>query len=49
MIPYSGRYVLYRILKVRENDYVICGDNRYRKEYGITDQHINGVLTSVCS
>ena len=25
----SGQYVLHRILKVREDDYVICGDNRY--------------------
>ena len=43
----SGQYVLHRVLKVRENDYVICGDNRYCKEYGITDRHIIGVLTSV--
>lgn len=43
----SGQYVLHRILKVRDNDYVICGDNRYGKEYGITDRHIIGVLTSV--
>ena len=43
----SGQYVLHRVLKVRENDYVICGDNRYYKEYGITDRHIIGVLTAV--
>ena len=43
----SGQYVLHRILKVRENDYVICGDNRWSKEYGITDRHIIGVLTGV--
>lgn len=43
----SGQYVLHRILKVRENDYVICGDHCYRKEYGITDRHIIGVLTAV--
>ena len=43
----NGRYVLHRILKVREHDYVICGDNRYRREYGITDRHIIGVLTAV--
>ena len=43
----SGQYVLHRILKVREQDYIICGDNRYCKEYGITDRHIIGVLTSV--
>lgn len=41
----SGQYVLHRILKVRKNDYVICGDNRWKLEYGITDQNIIGVLT----
>ena len=43
----SGQYVLHRILKVRENDYVICGDNRWNKEYGVTDRHIIGILTGV--
>lgn len=43
----SGQYVLHRILKVRENDYVICGDNRCNREYGITDKHIIGVLTGI--
>ncbi len=43
----SGQYVLHRILKVRKNDYVICGDNRWQKEYGITDRHIIGVLTGI--
>lgn len=43
----SGQYVLHRILKVREQDYVISGDNRYQKEYGITDRHIIGVLTGI--
>ena len=43
----SGQYVLHRVLRVREHDYVICGDNRWSKEYGITDRHILGVLTAV--
>lgn len=43
----SGQYVLHRILKVRKQDYVICGDNRYHREYGITDGHIIGVLTGI--
>ena len=43
----SGQYVLHRILKVRKNDYVICGDNRWNKEYSITDKHIIGVLTGI--
>ena len=43
----SGQYVLHRILKVRESDYVICGDNRVSCETGITDAHVIGVLTAV--
>ena len=43
----SGQYVLHRILQVRETDYVICGDNRWQKEYGITDRHIIGVMTGI--
>lgn len=43
----SGQYVLHRILKVRSSDYVLCGDNRTKKEYGITDRHIIGVLTGI--
>ncbi len=43
----NGQYVLHRILKVREKDYVICGDNRWRREYGIDDRHVIGVLRTV--
>lgn len=43
----GGRYVLHRIIKVRENDYVIVGDNCRRLEYGITDADILGRLTAV--
>lgn len=43
----AGRYILHRVLKVRENDYIICGDHCTRREYGITDEQIIGVLTGV--
>ncbi len=43
----SGQYVLHRVLRVRENDYVLCGDNRWHRETGITDRHVIGVLTAV--
>jgi len=42
----SGAYVLHRIVKVCENDYVILGDNCLNKEYGIKDEDIIGVLRS---
>ena len=41
------QYVLHRVVKVRENDYIILGDNCLRKEYGIKDSQIIGVLTSL--
>ncbi len=40
-------YVLHRVLSVRNDDYVICGDNRWCCERGINDRHIIGVLTAV--
>ena len=43
----SGQYVLHRVLKVREHDYVICGDHSWGREKGITDRHIIGILTAV--
>jgi len=42
----SGAYVLHRVVKVSENDYVILGDNCLNKEYGIKDDDIIGVLAS---
>ena len=38
-------YVLHRVIEVRENDYVLLGDNCIKKEYGITDSDIIGVMT----
>lgn len=40
----NGRYILHRIVKVLPDSYIIRGDNCRRKEYGITDQDIIGVL-----
>ena len=42
----SGKYVLHRVLKVRGDGYVLCGDNQWKREYGITDRQIIGVLTA---
>ena len=43
----GNKYILHRVLKVRPRDYVICGDHNIRREYGITDDHILGVMTRV--
>jgi len=41
------KYILHRIIEVRPTDYVIVGDHNYRKEYGITDDHILGKMVRV--
>ena len=43
----SGGYVLHRIINVRDEDYVLCGDFCWQKEPGIRDEQILGVLTHV--
>ena len=42
----SGQYVLHRIVKVCSDSYVLCGDNRWRREHGVLDEQIIGVLTA---
>lgn len=37
-------YILHRVVRVRERDYAIRGDNTYRLETGITDTDVLGVL-----
>ena len=41
----KGRYMMHRIVEVRDRDYVILGDNCMNKEYCITDADILAVLT----
>lgn len=43
----NGKYIMHRVLWVRKHDYLICGDNQWRIERGITDRHIIGVLEAV--
>ncbi len=40
-----NKYVLHRVIEVRQNDYVILGDNCINKEYGISDKDIIGIMT----
>jgi signal peptidase I len=42
----NNDYILHRIIKVLPDSYVMRGDNRMDKEYGIKDEDIIGVLTS---
>lgn len=42
----TGKYILHRVVKVRPDGYVLCGDNQWRREYGVTDAQVIGVLTA---
>ena len=41
------KYILHRVIKMREKDYVIVGDHNIWREWGITDAQILGVMTRV--
>lgn len=41
----DGRHVLHRVIRVREHDYIIRGDNCAYTEVGITDNDIIGRLS----
>ena len=43
----NGDYVVHRVLRVDKDSYVICGDNCFRREYGIKEEQIKGVLTGI--
>lgn len=40
----DGQYVLHRILKVYQEGYVICGDNRFQREYPVPHTWVIGVM-----
>lgn len=40
----DGTYVLHRIIGVKKNSYILCGDNQFTKEYNVTDEMIIGVM-----
>ncbi len=43
----NGQFVLHRIVGVDKAGYVLCGDNQWVKEHGITENQIIGVMTAL--
>ena len=44
----DGAFVLHRIIKVNnDGTYILCGDNQFIKETGITDNEMIGVVTDI--
>ena len=45
--PFHGKYVLHRIIKVKDGLYTLRGDNRIACEKNVKEDEIVGVLTGV--
>ena len=43
--PSTGKYVCHRIIKIKNGNFLICGDNQWQREYGIKESDIIGILT----
>ena len=43
----NGQFVIHRVISVKKNSYVMCGDNQVIPEYNISDRHIIGIVTSI--
>lgn len=43
----NGQFVLHRVVKIKNGEYVMCGDNQVALEYGITDSHILAKMKAV--
>ena len=43
----NGQYVMHRIIGSDSQGFILCGDNRYDKEYAVRNEQILGVLTAV--
>lgn len=43
----SGQFVLHRIIKVRKDDYVVCGDGQFIPEYNVTDDMIIAKVSGI--
>ena len=43
----DGHFVLHRIVGKDEKGYILCGDNQWKKEYGILERHIIAVVKTV--
>lgn len=43
----NGVFVLHRVIAVKEKEYIMCGDNQWVKETGVTDDMVIGVVCAI--
>ena len=44
---HDGSFVLHRVVDVRGNMYVMCGDNQFEREYPVSDSQIIGIVSKI--
>ena len=40
----DGQFVLHRVVSIRSDGYVMCGDNQYSREYGVKKEDILAIV-----
>ena len=43
----NGSFILHRIIKVKKDGYVLCGDNQWLAEHGIKMNDVIGIVTEI--
>ncbi len=43
----DGHFVLHRVIGIDSDGYILCGDNQWVKEFGITNNNIIGVVVEI--
>ena len=36
----NGTFVLHRVIEIKNGEYIMCGDNQFMLEHGITEKHL---------
>lgn len=43
----DGRFILHRVVGIKNDGYVMCGDNQYEREYGIKNEQILAIACGI--
>lgn len=43
----DGTFIIHRIVGVKNGEYIMCGDNQFIPEYGITDKQIYALVKGI--
>ncbi len=43
----NGQFVLHRVIDLKKNSYVMCGDNQLLPEHNVCDRHVIGIVSKI--